>query len=241
MGWAENTQASVAEEIHDTHDERVFRTYDSQVDAFSLGELGKLINIDCWNVDISADKACASVSRSEEDFSDARGLTKLPAERMFASAGADNEDFHIDKVLFGIVVVVRGYSTLPTHLLLYLVHMKINQFAFVCYPTKDMAKARAFYEGVLGLVPNGEYTSEQFTEYNIGDSALAIGNMDGFEPHAGGGCAVLEVEDFDAAVKELQGKGVVFSMGPMDTPVCHMALFHDPEGNSLMIHRRKAK
>ena len=119
--------------------------------------------------------------------------------------------------------------------------MKINQFALVCYPTKDMAKSRAFYEGVLGLVPNGEFTSDQFTEYNVGDSALALGNMDGWEPNAGGGCAILEVEDFDGFVKMLQDKGVVFTMGPMETGVCHMGLFHDPEGNSLMIHRRKAK
>lgn len=119
--------------------------------------------------------------------------------------------------------------------------MKINQFALVCYPTKDMAKARAFYEGVLGLVPNGEYVSEQFTEYNVGESALAIGDMDGFEPNKGGGCAIFEVEDFDASVKELKEKGVAFTLEPMETPVCHMAQFQDPDGNSLMIHRRKNK
>ena len=119
--------------------------------------------------------------------------------------------------------------------------MKIIQYSFVCYPTKDMAKARAFYEGVLGLVPNGEYTSDQFTEYNIGDSALALGNMDGFEPNAGGGCAAFEVEDFDGVMKELKEKGVSFIFGPMETPVCHMAQLKDPDGNSLMIHRRKEK
>jgi predicted enzyme related to lactoylglutathione lyase len=119
--------------------------------------------------------------------------------------------------------------------------MKIIQYAFVCYPTKDMKKSREFYEGVLGLVPNGEYTSDEFTEYNIGESALAIGNMEGFDPSKGGGCAVFEVDDFDDAVKELEGKGVKFVMGPMETGVCHMAQFNDPDGNSLMIHRRKAK
>jgi len=119
--------------------------------------------------------------------------------------------------------------------------MKIIQYALVCYPTKDMKKAREFYEGVLGLVPNGEYTSDYFTEYNIGDSALAIGNMDGFHPSAGGGCAIFEVEDFDEAVKELKDKGVKFVIEPMDTPVCRMAQFQDPDGNSLMIHKRKPK
>ena len=30
---------------------------------------------------------------------------------------------------------------------------KINGIAFSCYPVKDMARARKFYEGVLGLKP----------------------------------------------------------------------------------------
>jgi hypothetical protein len=29
-------------------------------------------------------------------------------------------------------------------------------------------------------------------------------------------------------------------MDTLDTGVCHMALFHDPDGNRLLLHRRYA-
>jgi hypothetical protein len=33
---------------------------------------------------------------------------------------------------------------------------------------------------------------------------------------------------------------VEFFGEPFDTGVCHMAIFHDPDGNTLMLHRRYA-
>jgi hypothetical protein len=50
----------------------------------------------------------------------------------------------------------------------------------------------------------------------------------------------LEVDDFDAAINRLRATGCTFRLEPMETPVCHMAVVFDPDGNSLMIHRRKA-
>ena len=35
-------------------------------------------------------------------------------------------------------------------------------------------------------------------------------------------------------------KGVEFDGEILDTGVCHMAFFHDPDGNALMLHRRYA-
>jgi predicted enzyme related to lactoylglutathione lyase len=34
--------------------------------------------------------------------------------------------------------------------------------------------------------------------------------------------------------------GCTFTLEPMETPVCHMAVISDPDGNSVMIHQRKA-
>ena len=31
--------------------------------------------------------------------------------------------------------------------------LKVTEIAFTCYPVTDMARARKFYEGVLGLKP----------------------------------------------------------------------------------------
>jgi hypothetical protein len=46
------------------------------------------------------------------------------------------------------------------------------------------------------------------------------------------------VEDVHAARAELESKGVTFFGETLDTGVCHMAIFADPDGNQLMLHRR---
>jgi hypothetical protein len=40
-------------------------------------------------------------------------------------------------------------------------------------------------------------------------------------------------------VVTLQSNEVPFEMGPLETPVCHMAVIRDPDGNKLCIHKRK--
>ena len=48
--------------------------------------------------------------------------------------------------------------------------LKVTEIAFSCYPVTDMARARKFYEGVLGLKPTyvvGEPGGMQWTEYDI--------------------------------------------------------------------------
>ena len=50
----------------------------------------------------------------------------------------------------------------------------------------------------------------------------------------------LRVADVAAARAELEAKGVEFDGDVLDTGVCHMAFFKDPDGNALMLHRRYA-
>jgi predicted enzyme related to lactoylglutathione lyase len=50
----------------------------------------------------------------------------------------------------------------------------------------------------------------------------------------------LRVPDVAEARRELEGKGVEFEGEILDTGVCHMAFFKDPDGNALMLHRRYA-
>ncbi|MGI8946234.1 MAG: VOC family protein [Thermoleophilaceae bacterium] len=50
----------------------------------------------------------------------------------------------------------------------------------------------------------------------------------------------LHVEDMDAARSGLEAKGVVFFGDTMDTGVCLMSFFNDPDGNDLMLHHRYA-
>jgi predicted enzyme related to lactoylglutathione lyase len=50
----------------------------------------------------------------------------------------------------------------------------------------------------------------------------------------------LHVDDVAQARSELEGKGVEFFGDILDTGVCHMAFFTDPDGNDLMLHHRYA-
>lgn len=122
--------------------------------------------------------------------------------------------------------------------------MKFKEFSFVSYAITDVAKARAFYEGVLGLKTGSVWESEAsaFIEYEIGPDTLAIGKgAPNFKPGKTGATVALEVEDFDGAMKELKAKKVKFIMDAYDGPVCTMVLIEDPDGNQIMIHRRKEK
>lgn len=120
--------------------------------------------------------------------------------------------------------------------------MKIREIAFSSYPVTDIGRARAFYEGVLGLKVTMESDmgdQGHWIEYDIGPGTLGIGRYPGWKP-TGDGCTVaLEVEDFDGAVADLKAAGVIMKMGPLETPVCHMAMISDPDGNTLIIHKRK--
>lgn len=121
--------------------------------------------------------------------------------------------------------------------------MKITDIAFVGYPVTDLARARKFYEETLGLKVTSVFGDDNtaWVEYNIGPGTLAIGNgIPDWKPSANGGCVGLEVEDFDAAVKRLKEDGVTFVRGPVETPVCHILVVQDPDGNSIIIHKKKA-
>ncbi len=121
--------------------------------------------------------------------------------------------------------------------------MKITEIAFSCYPVTDMARARSFYEGVLGLAPTmqaGEPGGMEWTEYDIANGTLSLGaGAPEWKPTSSGCSVGLEVDDFDAAIAHLKASNVTFHMEPFDTPVCRMAFILDPDGNALCIHKRK--
>ncbi len=83
--------------------------------------------------------------------------------------------------------------------------MKAKKIAFTGIPVTDIKRARAFYEGVLGLKVSGEFGEGVWIEYEIGPDTLAIGSVgDQWKPSEDGTSVAIEVEDFDAAVKSLK-------------------------------------
>lgn len=114
----------------------------------------------------------------------------------------------------------------------------IKSIAFTVYPVSDMARARAFYEGVLGLTLDYNY-GDEWVEYNLGDSTFAITTTDmGHIPGALGAIIAFEVEDIDEFVNSLNEKSVKFVIDTFSTPVCRIAAIEDPDGNHISIHKR---
>ena len=113
---------------------------------------------------------------------------------------------------------------------------------FVALSTRDLPKAVDFYEKTLEL-PRSVYLEERnYAEFETGNLTLSIINAEamGMEHQVRGHEIALHVDDVEAARKTLEGRGVEFRGETFDTGVCHMALFNDPDGNPLMLHRRYA-
>ena len=115
--------------------------------------------------------------------------------------------------------------------------MMISKLDFVAIPSQDAARSREFYGGTLGL-RRDEHAENEFW---AGQQCLGIWEparlgME-FAPQKNGHLA-LHVDDGDAARAELEGQGIEFLGETLDTGVCKMAFFTDPDGNDLMLHSR---
>ncbi len=111
--------------------------------------------------------------------------------------------------------------------------------AFVMYPVKDVKAARTFYEGALGLAVTANW-QDQWVEYDIGAGTLAIVVADDtHKPGLHGPVLGVEVNDFEATLEHLKGRSVPIHSGPYDTPVCKSCIIRDPDGNELMLHKKK--
>ena len=113
----------------------------------------------------------------------------------------------------------------------------IRSLDFVAVPSTDAARSRSFYLDTLGLRPDEK---AQF-EFWVGDTCCGIWEPEKMGmPFAPETCShlALHVDDVAAARAALEEKGIQFMGETLDTGVCHMALFADPDGNSLMLHHR---
>jgi catechol 2,3-dioxygenase-like lactoylglutathione lyase family enzyme len=117
----------------------------------------------------------------------------------------------------------------------------VERTDFVSVPVTDLERSTRFYRETLGLEQIGEggwpefQLGENVSLYlidptNIGQTFTA--------PHSS--YIALRVANVQEARAELEAKGVEFEGDVLDTGVCHMAFFRDPDGNALMLHRRYA-
>ena len=119
----------------------------------------------------------------------------------------------------------------------------ITEIAFTGTPVTDMKRAREFYEGVLGLKVSLEAAGGMWVEYDVKGNTFAIACFgDVWKPSHDGTCIAFEVDNLDAEISRLTSRGVKFAMDEvMDTPVCRFTTIVDPDGNQIMIHKRKAQ
>ncbi len=113
---------------------------------------------------------------------------------------------------------------------------------FLVMHTKDFDTAVDFYGTTLGLPLSARYGKMPGAEFETGNLTIAVMQSDAFgmEYQTTTNPLALRVDDVQAAKAELEAKGVQFAPETIDSGVCHMAFFRDPDGNALMLHHRYA-
>jgi predicted enzyme related to lactoylglutathione lyase len=113
---------------------------------------------------------------------------------------------------------------------------------FVPFSTQDLDKAMDFYGTKLGLPRSVHVPERNYAEFETGNVTLSIldGERMGIGHNVSRTPMALNVDDVAAARAQLEERGVEFQGEILDTGVCHMALFADPDGNALMLHHRYA-
>jgi len=119
----------------------------------------------------------------------------------------------------------------------------VERTDFISVPVTDIERADRFYGETLGL-PRVPGPDQGFPEYQLGEN-VSIYLLDMTKvgssfsaPHTAH--IALRVADVAEARRELEERGVDFEGDILDTSVCHMAFFKDPDGNQFMLHRRYA-
>jgi predicted enzyme related to lactoylglutathione lyase len=118
----------------------------------------------------------------------------------------------------------------------------IKEIAFVSHPVSDIARARAFYEKLLGLkiLLQIEFApGSWWIEYDVAGVALAVTNA--FPPSGGGSaCVAFEVADLEKTLSDVKAAGIALTIEPQEFPPCRMFGINSPDGHPIIFHRRKA-
>jgi predicted enzyme related to lactoylglutathione lyase len=120
------------------------------------------------------------------------------------------------------------------------VHVTAVDFAVVF--VTDYPRALEFYCDLLGMEHTVDYGKIPAGEVEAGNLTLQVADAAsvGQEFQPSKSPLALHVDDVEAARAELESEGVEFHADTIDSGVCHMAFFSDPDGNALMLHNRYA-
>lgn len=109
----------------------------------------------------------------------------------------------------------------------------------------DLARAKQFYEGKLGLSPSGGSEEAQVVTYSCGDGSELLVYVSEHAGKATATVATWEVPDLEQLVDELSSKGVEFEQydeplktderGILRSEEGIVAWFRDPDGNTVAV------
>lgn len=106
----------------------------------------------------------------------------------------------------------------------------------------DYSRAVGFYGGTLGLEQSADYGKIPGGEFETGNLTLQVLDAasvgQDFQPNTHP--IAFHVDDVEVTRTDLESKGVNFLAETMDSGVCHLVPFADPDGNVLMLHHRYA-
>jgi predicted enzyme related to lactoylglutathione lyase len=113
---------------------------------------------------------------------------------------------------------------------------------FIGVPVQSLERADEFYGKTLGL-RRSPHSSARWVEYETGNVTLALISPEAmgpdFKPQPHSMPIALRVADVEEAKQKLEAAGVEFR-DTIDSGVCLIAGFTDPDGNALILHRRYA-
>ena len=118
----------------------------------------------------------------------------------------------------------------------------ISGVDFVMVPVTDFERAQNFYGEVLELECSKRYGEHPGGEYETGTLTLQVMDTAAFgmqRPHPNDNPIALHVDDFEGSKAKLEDRGVEF-IHDLDSGVCWMAFFKDPDGNTFCLHHRYA-
>lgn len=117
--------------------------------------------------------------------------------------------------------------------------MKVKGADFVAYLVSDLPRACTFYRDALGLPQEIYHEAWQWAEFNCGNITLTLYGGEHLPDAIVDGRIALAVDDIQSAYEELKAKGVRILKPPYELSYCWHLDILDPDGNRIVIHKRK--
>lgn len=108
------------------------------------------------------------------------------------------------------------------------------------YWAERMDEAVGFYRDVLGLTLRNR-VGDDWAQFDIGGTTMALHGTRGAPAPSSGATVVLEVDDLEAAMRRLSGRGVIFDTEITEVPDSgRFVQIRDPAGNVLQLYEQRS-